>query len=56
MKFKIEAESEKDIKQITINVKYEDGTTEAVNPDEVKPVKTRKASKEGIADEFNQPW
>lgn len=56
MKFKIEAESERDIKQITLNVKYEDDTVETVNPEEVKTTKTRKTSKEGVADEFNQSW
>lgn len=54
MKFKIEAESERDIKQITINVKYEDESNETI-PVELneKPSKTRKSSKEGVSDEFN---
>lgn len=54
MKFKIEAESERDIKQITINVKYEDESVETI-PVEAneRPPKTRKSSKEGVSDEFN---
>ena len=52
MKFKIEAESERDIKAITINVKYEDDKIETVDCSDLKISKPKKESKTGTDDAF----
>lgn len=52
MKFKIEAESERDIKSITINVKYEDDKVDVVDCSDLKVSKPKKESKEGIDEAF----
>lgn len=55
MKLKIELESEQDVDNISIKVKYVDGTTDTEVISDA-PKRTRKKAKEGEDEAFTQSW